>query len=168
MYAQNEQIHIASWPCFGILDAIPALSAVANLNVSSTYALEGSCFVITSTQITSDEGIKTFELVDGSMPPIHNGGGGFARVFGPDSSLRSEVLDEHTEGIVTADIDLATIAYAKNAADSAAHYNRPDVTQLLFDNSAKRVVVGSGTFGTEIAFPELAVSQQLAPPPREL
>lgn len=155
MYAQNEQIHISGWPCFGVLGAIPALGPQANLNASSTYALEGSCFVITTTQVMSDEGAKTFALADGSIPPIYNGGGGFARVYGPDSSLISEVLDDHTEGIVTVDIDLATINYAKNAADPGGHYSRPDVTQLLFDNTPKRVVIGDGTFGTEIDFPEL-------------
>lgn len=41
MYAQNEQVHVAGWPCFGILGAVPALSPTANMNVSSTYALEG-------------------------------------------------------------------------------------------------------------------------------
>lgn len=150
MYAQNEQIHIAGWPCFGILGAIPALSPAANLNASSTYALEGGCFVITSTQIMSAEGIATFALADGSVPPIYNGGGGFARVFGPDTTLLSEVLDEHVEGVVTADIDLSWIAYAKNAADPAGHYSRPDVTQLLFDNTRRRAVIGEGMFGTEI------------------
>ena len=89
MYAQNEQIHIAGWPCFGVLGEIPALSPLANMNASSTYALEGSCFVITSTQIMSDKGIKNFALADGSIPPIYNGGGGFARIYGPDSSLLS-------------------------------------------------------------------------------
>lgn len=163
MYAQNEQIHIAGWPCFGVLGGIPALGPQANLNASSTYALEGSCFVLTSTQMMSDEGIKTFALADGSIPPIYNGGGGFARVYGPDSSLLSEVLDEHVEGIVIADIDLAMIAYSKNAADPAGHYSRPDVTQLLFDNSSKRVVVGNGAFGTEIEFPELDAVQAAVP-----
>lgn len=110
----------------------------------------------------SDEGITTFTLADGRTPPIYNGGGGFARVFGPDSSLLSEVLDEHTEGIVTADIDLSAIAYAKNAADPAGHYSRPDVTQLLLDTTKRRVVVGNGSFGTEITFPELATEEQVA------
>lgn len=155
MYAQNEQIHIAGWPCFGVLGAIPALSPEANIGASKTYALEGSSFVLTSTQIMSDEGIKTFALADGSIPPIYNGGGGFARIFGPDSSQLSDNLDETVEGFVTADIDLAMINYAKNAADPAGHYSRPDVTQLLFDNAPKRAVIGVGSFGTEIEFPEL-------------
>lgn len=155
MYAQNEQIHIAGWPCFGVMNNVPALSAEANLAVSRTYALEGGTFVLTSTQIMSDEGARTFALADGSLPPIYNGGGGYARIYGPDSALLSEPLDDTVEGIVTADIDLAAIDCAKNGADPAGHYARPDVTQLLFNNAPQRAVIGTGTFGSEVIFPEL-------------
>lgn len=158
MYAQNEQIHIASWPCFGVMNDVPALSADTNVGaVSRTYALEGSSFVIVSTQIMSEEGAQTFALPGGALPPIYNGGGGYARVYGPDSSLLTEALPPDQEGIVLADIDLADIAYAKNAADPAGHYARPDVTQLLFDPSPKRPVAGPGNYGTEVTFPDLDV-----------
>lgn len=156
MYAQNEQIHIASWPCFGVMNDIPALSADTNVGaVSLTYALEGSSFVIVSSQIMSDEGARTFALPDGSLPPIYNGGGGYARVYGPDSSLLTAALPPDQEGIVCADIDLADIDLAKNAADPAGHYARPDVTRLLFDPAPKRPVAGPGSYGTEVAFPDL-------------
>jgi nitrilase len=37
-------------------------------------------------------------------------------------------------------LDLAAIGVAKNAADPAGHYSRPDVVRLLFNNKpAKRV-----------------------------
>lgn len=155
MYAQNEEIHIAGWPCFGVLGNIPQLSPGANLGVSRTYALEGGCFVIASTQIMSAEGIKTFANQDGTIPAIYNGGGGFATIFGPDSSVLSDPLDEHVEGIVTADVDLSVIDLAKNVADPAGHYGRPDVTRLIFDNSVKRPVEGPGRYGTEIEIPDL-------------
>ncbi|QPZ39562.1 carbon-nitrogen hydrolase family protein [Paramicrobacterium chengjingii] len=160
MYAQNEQIHVAGWPCFGILDAVPALSHEANIGASKTYALEGSCFVLASTQIMSDEGIKTFVCADGSIPTIYNGGGGFATIFGPDSSQLSENLDPHDEGFVVADVNVESISYAKNAADPAGHYSRPDVTQLLFNNAPQRAVIGEGLFGTEVVFPELEPAEE--------
>jgi nitrilase len=155
MYAQNEQIHISGWPCFGILDMVPSLSHETNLGASRTYAIEGGCFVLASTQIMSDEGVKTFALADGSIPPIYNGGGGYATIFGPDSAVLSSALEPSVEGFVTADVDLSMIDFAKNAADPSGHYSRPDVTQLLFNNARQRVVIGDGTFGTEIDFPEL-------------
>lgn len=102
----------------------------------------------------SDDGITTFALTDGSTPAIYNGGG-FATIFGPDSAQLSASLEPYEEGFVVADVDLGHISYAKNAADPAGHYSRPDVTQLLFDNSSKRAVIGDGLFGTEVLFPDL-------------
>jgi nitrilase len=163
MYAQNEQIHVSGWPNFGCLDMVPALSHGANVfGASMVYALEGSCFVLASSQLMSDEGIKTFALADGSIPPIYNGGGGYATIFGPDSTVLSTPLPPTEEGFVTADINLDMIAYAKNAADPGGHYSRPDVTQLVFNNAPQRVVIGDGKFGTEIDFPEMASAGEAA------
>jgi nitrilase len=70
---------------------------------------------------------------------VHEGGG-HAVIYGPDGSPLAEKLPETSEGIVYATIDLATISVAKNAADPAGHYSRPDVVRLLFNNKpAKRV-----------------------------
>lgn len=160
MYAQNEQIHVSGWPNFGCLDMVPALSHDANVfGASKVYALEGSCFVLASTQLMSDEGVKTFALADGSIPPIYNGGGGYATIFGPDSSVLSTPLPPNVEGFVAADIDLAMIDLAKNAADPAGHYSRPDVTQLILHSELQRSVIGEGDFGTEISFPEISKAE---------
>lgn len=137
MYAQNEQIHIAAWPCLGILGNIPILSPESIMSSTQTYAMEGSAFVIASTQIMSDEGAHTFLTNDGDPTPVYTGGGGFARVYGPHSALITEPLDPTEEGIVYADLDLAEIDLAKNTVDPAGHYSRPDVTRLVFDDTAQ-------------------------------
>lgn len=156
MYAQNEQIHVSGWPNFGCLDMVPQLNHDTNVfGASRVYALEGSCFVLASTQLMSDEGIKTFLLSDGSIPPIYNGGGGYATIFGPDSTVISTPLPPDVEGFVTADIDLAMIDLAKNAADPAGHYSRSDVTQLILHSQPQRAVIGEGNFGTEKIFPDM-------------
>jgi nitrilase len=59
---------------------------------------------------------------------------------GPDGSPLAEKLPEDKEGILYADIDLGAIGVAKNAADPAGHYSRPDVTRLLFNNKPARRV----------------------------
>jgi aliphatic nitrilase len=42
--------------------------------------------------------------------------------------------------LLIAEIDLGAIGVAKNAADPAGHYSRPDVTRLLFNRKPyKRV-----------------------------
>lgn len=139
--AQNEQIHIAGWPCLGVLGDVPALSPETLTSATRTYALVGSAFVIMATQIMSDDGALDFPTVDGGPTPIYTGGGGYARVYGPDSSLLTEPLDPAKEGMVTADIDLDAIVLAKNIVDPAGHYARPDVTRLILDDRPHRPVV---------------------------
>ena len=67
-------------------------------------------------------------------------GGGHAVIYGPDGSSLAEKLPQDQEGILYADIDLGMIGVAKNAADPAGHYSRPDVTRLLLNTKPSRRV----------------------------
>lgn len=136
-YAQHEQIHVAGWPCFGIFGDANNLGSQPSMAVTQTYAIEGGAFVVVATQIMSDQGALTF-AVDGKASPIYTGGGGFARVYGPDGGLRTEALDPTVEGIVLADIDLDDIVLAKAFADPVGHYARPDVFQLTVDRRRRQ------------------------------
>ena len=49
-------------------------------------------------------------------------------------------MPETEEGLLIAEIDLGVIGIAKNAADPAGHYSRPDVTRLLFNKKSTRPV----------------------------
>jgi aliphatic nitrilase len=47
MYAQNEQIHVVSWPTFSLYGPFAhALGAEVNNAAGQIYAVEGSCFVV--------------------------------------------------------------------------------------------------------------------------
>jgi nitrilase len=83
-------------------------------------AIEGACFVLISTQVLSEENLEKtktagqpffagVERGDGKG----KGGGGFAMIFGPDGRPLCEPLGKGEEGILTADVDLATIDFAK-------------------------------------------------------
>jgi aliphatic nitrilase len=134
MYAQNEQVHIASWPSFSLYDPFAhALGAEVNNAASKIYAVEGSCFVVAPCATVSQSMID--ELCD--TPDKHqflHVGGGFAVIYGPDGSRIGDTLSPDQEGLIFADIDLGQISVAKAAADPAGHYARPDVTRLLFNN----------------------------------
>ncbi len=162
MYAQNEEIHVAAWPCFGILKQVPALSEAGNMAVTRTYAMEGGSFVIASTQIISPGSVALFSDHTGTPSPFVQGGGGFARVYAPDGSPMTEPLEESTEGLVLADIDRSAIALAKNAADPAGHYARPDVTRLVFDNRRQHAVITPGEAAdSSVLFPPLDDDERL-------
>ena len=140
MYSQNEQIHVASWPSFSVYDPFAhALGWEVNNAASKIYAVEGSCFVVAPCATVSKAMIE--ELCDSpDKAPLLHAGGGHAVIFGPDGSSLASKLAEDEEGILYADIDLGMIGVAKNAADPAGHYSRPDVTRLLFNNKPARSV----------------------------
>ncbi|MFN5573493.1 MAG: carbon-nitrogen hydrolase family protein [Bradyrhizobium sp.] len=133
MYAQNEQVHVAAWPSFSLYDPFaPALGAEVNNAASRVYAVEGSCFVLAPCATVSQAMID--ELCD--RPDKHallHAGGGHAAIFGPDGSALAAQLPPDQEGLLIAEIDLGMIGIAKNAADPAGHYSRPDVTRLLLN-----------------------------------
>jgi len=154
MYSQYEQVHIAAWPAFGMYDGLaPQLSGEANMAATRTYALEGGCFVLAATQVISEAGIRVFATTDEQLALV-TAGGGTSRVYGPDATLLSDPLDGNEEGLVVADVDLTLIDLAKNAADPAGHYARPDATRLLHDTRPLSAVVGPST-EVQPLFPEL-------------
>jgi aliphatic nitrilase len=140
MYAQDEQVHVASWPSFSLYDPFAhALGHEVNNAASKIYAVEGSCFVLAPCATVSQAMID--EICD--SPEKHaflHVGGGYSVIYGPDGSPLGERLAPDQEGIIYADIDLGMIGVAKNAADPAGHYSRPDVTRLLLNRTPQRRV----------------------------
>ena len=141
MYSQGEQVHVASWPSFCIYrGAAHALGIEVNMNATQIYAVEGSNFALAATTVTGSAGMELFCDNDQHEALLGGGGGGCSRVYGPDGLLISDLLDEHAEGIVYADVDLSLIPISKMAADPSGHYSRPDATRLLFDKRPQPAV----------------------------
>ena len=141
MFADNEQIHGAAWPAFGLYEGIAySLGAEVNLRASQIYALEGQCFVIAATALVTDE-VKSSLCQSEDQKALLSTGGGYSKIFAPDGSQISEDLPSDQEGLVYADIDIAMIPLAKAAADPAGHYSRPDVVQVLLDRANRSPVV---------------------------
>ncbi|MHC5908345.1 carbon-nitrogen hydrolase family protein [Streptomyces sp. S6] len=144
LYAQHEQVHIAAWPAFGLYKNVAySLGAEVNMALTQSYALEGGCYVIAATQVISERGIEIFATTD-EQRALLTAGAGSSRIFAPDGSPVGKPLDEHAEGLLIADIDLSLIDLAKNGADLAGHYSRPDATRLLHDDRPTSVVLRPG------------------------
>ena len=144
MFAQNEQIHVASWPSFSLYEgAAYALGPTLNNALSQVYAAEGQCFVVAPCGIVSPEMIEM--LCDTpTKRELLKAGGGHAMVYGPDGAPLAKPLAPDAEGLVFADIDLSAIHYAKSVADPIGHYSRPDVARLLFNPSQNASVTRPG------------------------
>jgi aliphatic nitrilase len=150
MYAQNEQVHIASWPSFSLYrGGAYALGPEVNNAASQIYAVEGQCFVVAPCAIVSKEIVQML-CTDDTKKQLLLEGGGFARIYAPDGQLMHAPLAENVEGIVYADLDLGMISLAKTAADPAGHSARPDVTRLLLDRTPGDRVVLTNRHAAEI------------------
>jgi len=135
LYSMNEQVHAASWPTLSLYEGKAyALGAEANMAATTTYALEGQCFVVAATSVMTPELWQIMGLSEEQQNLIPLGGGSSA-IFGPDGQQLSEFLRPDEEGLVIAEVDLDMIALAKTAADPAGHYARPDVTRLLLNTN---------------------------------
>jgi len=134
MYAMHEQIHIAAWPGMSLYQPeVYAFSSEAQSVATQMYAMEGQTFVLCATQVVGKAAHKFF-----CESPMHEKligyGGGFAQIFGPDGRALVDRLPGDGEGILYAEINLAEIAMAKQAADPVGHYSRRDVFTLLFND----------------------------------
>ncbi|KAL7939930.1 nitrilase, partial [Trichoderma barbatum] len=131
-YIQGVDIHIAGWPPFfekpSNRPALYTTTSEGDRLACQFMAMEGACFVVVSTQVLTDKGREKLKLVD--SPFVKSPAGGFAMIFGPDGTPLVEPMEPGEEGILTAEIRLSTIDYAKQMLDVVGHYSRPDLLSL--------------------------------------
>lgn len=106
--------------------------------LSQTYAIESSTFVIHTTSLISEKGIKTMGTGDGSLMNV--AGGGSSAIFGPDGRQLTDDLPEHEENLVIAEVNTDKILETRCFVDSCGHYSRPDLLWLGVDLEAKKRV----------------------------
>mgnify|MGYP001312310219 CR=1 FL=1 len=140
MFAQHEEVHVAGWPSLAAgASGNPAyaLGRQVNLAASQVYAAEGGCYVLAATQVVDESVLRVQAQHLGRDVPFPLGGG-CSMIYGPDGRALADFLPEDAEGLVVAEIDLGTIAFAKALADPVGHYARPDALRLIHDRTRWR------------------------------
>ncbi|MFQ5968023.1 MAG: carbon-nitrogen hydrolase family protein [Acidimicrobiia bacterium] len=122
LYAQGEQVHIATWP------GSPWLTR----DITRFIALEGRVYVISTGGVLSASDIPSgFPLKDklGTADRFMTGG---TCIVGPDGKgIAGPVKGDET--IVYADLDVDAVLAERQNFDPAGHYFRPDVFNVTVD-----------------------------------
>lgn len=141
MNGQNEQVHVASWPCF--VPGDEALTSEAPNEVASRfYALATQSYVLQSTLIhTAEIDEKMGHLGPYSMFVEY--GGGNAAIFAPNGKRLTEKLPRDAEGLVYAELDLEKIVDCKYQIDPAGHYSNKTLTMCV-DRTSRQPVTYCG------------------------
>ncbi|KAK1146246.1 Carbon-nitrogen hydrolase [Aspergillus melleus] len=140
-YHQRELVHVAAWPPVYSHSGgagLWSMSREGTRNLSQTYAVESSTFVLHSTSLILDKGIARMGTADGGL--MNRLGGGAAAIYGPDGRQLTEDLPETDEGLVVADIDEDKVLETRCFLDPCGHYSRPDLLWLGVDSQAKEHV----------------------------
>ena len=144
LIAQGEQIHAAVWPGISAVTNDPnceIFNAVAEC-ACRHHAVAAQSFVICVMTPVAQDSIDKLGFAD--RPDMMTAGGGWTAVIGPNGQI---IAGPHTgaeEKLLTCDIDLGQIAFAKFACDSAGHYARPDVFTLHINKEKQHIVEISG------------------------
>jgi len=102
-------------------------------------AMEGRCFVLSAVQyLTRADCPADFHPVQGDAPETVLIRGGSA-IYGPLGEAVAEPVYGR-EAVVTAEIDVGSIARGKYDFDAVGHYARPDIFSLHIDRRAKKGV----------------------------
>lgn len=122
LQAQGETLHVAIWPG----------SARLTRDITRFMALEGRSFVLSASGLMRRQdfpdqvpGRARLLEVMADMPWAPGG----SCLAGPDGRWIIEP-DEHTEGLLVAEIDLADVRRARQNFSPSGHYSRPDVLAL--------------------------------------
>lgn len=133
LIGQGEQIHCASWPGW---PEFP--SGRSNRNVidvaSRSHALEGQCFVISSSLYVPPERAEAADLGNASWTFF--GGSG---IIGPDGEYVAGPLYDQ-EGVVYGEIDLGLIPLRKAAVDTTGRDSAPATISLNVDPNSYNLI----------------------------
>jgi len=130
LYAQGENVHIASWP-----------GSVRNTeDITRFMAMESRSYVISASSILRKESIPddlpmVEDMVSEMPDTLANGGSCIAAPSG--EWLVAPVAD--IEDVITTTLDLSTILGERQNFDPSGHYSRADVFRLEVDRTRQKI-----------------------------
>lgn len=158
MAAQNEQIHVSSWP-IGMADPNHAFSDQQCQNGSLYYAVTNACFVLCCSQIWNDD-MAAVLTDDPAQHAMMANGHGCTCVIGPNGNILAE-LPRDVEGICYAEVDLHDIIPVRYLIDTAGHYSTPGMMQMYVDASRHKAVhIAGSTCPEPISYEEIQYGDQ--------
>ncbi len=124
MYAQGEDLHVASWPG----------NDYNTRDVTRFAAREGRSYVIAASSLMRrrdiSDSVPHATMLRRALPALMGNGG--SGICGPDGEWIREPVTGR-EALVVATIDHARVREERQNFDAAGHYGRPDVTHLTVD-----------------------------------
>ncbi len=124
MYAQGEDLHVASWPG----------NDYNTRDVTRFAAREGRSYVLAASSLMRrrdiPDSVPHAAALRRALPPVMGNGG--SGICGPDGEWIREPVTGR-EALVVATIDHARVRQERQNFDAAGHYGRPDVTHLTVD-----------------------------------
>jgi nitrilase len=128
LHERQELVHVAQWPTVGSM----------HLVASQSYAFEGGCFVVAAGTVLRKEavdrvGLDLLKSIPGAADTLLMNGG--SCIISPQGEfLAGPVYDQET--LVSAEIDPQETVAARLTLDVTGHYSRPDVFQLVVNQTA--------------------------------
>ncbi|MDQ8165888.1 MAG: carbon-nitrogen hydrolase family protein [Gemmatimonadota bacterium] len=131
MYAQGEDLHVASWPG----------NDYNTRDVTRFAAREGRSYVIAASSLMRrrdiPDSVPHAAALRRALPQVMGNGG--SGICGPDGEwIREPVIGR--EALAFATIDHGRVRQERQNFDAAGHYGRPDVTHLTVDRRRQTTV----------------------------
>jgi aliphatic nitrilase len=146
LLAQQERIHVASWPAF----VYPR--QYDGIDIRTRYhAFEGRVFIISACGVLDDACLDAMGLTPEQRKAIP-GRGGHSGILGPDGNYIVGPVDDNPQ-IDYGDADFEKVIEGKLSHDLTGHYNRFDVFTLQMRTSPRTALdtPGLGAPGSGLA-----------------
>ena len=144
LLAQGEQVHMSTyppvWPSHDPATGGNYDLKEAILIRAGAHSIEGKVFNIVASNFLDKAARDELATLDPDAGRIlDESPRGISVVTGPNGLAASEIMQDR-EGLLYADIDLATCVELKQIHDVAGGYNRFDIFKLTVDRSANRPI----------------------------